>query len=253
MPPEASQGWPINWPQPPGVVAFMSTRRGGVSAAPFDSFNLGLHVGDDPGAVQINRQKLSQSLGVELAWLNQSHGSAVTAAAELALGSSSPADAVWSTTPGLGCAVLVADCLPVLLSTHDGRAVGAAHAGWRGLAAGVLDNAVAAICREADCKASELQAWLGPCIGPRRFEVGDDVKEAFGPSNRHRFADHRRSDGSSAWLCDLPGLALDRLNGLGVQNTFLSGACTVEDASNFFSFRRDRQTGRMAAVIFRQH
>jgi polyphenol oxidase len=250
MPPEGLVSWPVDWPAPDGVRAFMSTRHGGVSQGAFGSLNLGLHVGDDQHRVIENRQRLALTLGAKPLWLNQVHGARVVNATEVIAGSSGPADGAWSTVPGQACTVLVADCLPVLLCSSSGRAVAAAHAGWRGLAAGVLDNAVQAVCRESGCAPEGLMAWLGPCIGPRQFEVGDDVLQAFGHAGAARFRAHRRKDGSPAWLCDLSGLAQDRLRGLGVNQIYASRACTVEQASDFFSFRRDRSSGRMAAVIF---
>jgi YfiH family protein len=150
--------------------------------------------------------------------------------------------------------VLVADCLPVLLTDASGRAVAAAHAGWRGLAAGVLDNTVAALCEAAGCASADLIAWLGPCIGPRQFEVGADVLEAFGAvvDDPQRFRPRRRTDGSEAWLANLPELARDRLRDLGVHRVSAADTCTVEDRSRFFSFRRDGVTGRMAAAVWRR-
>jgi YfiH family protein len=214
--------------------------------------NLGLHVGDDQQLVIENRNRLARALGADPRWLNQVHGTTVVNASEVAARTCGPADGAWSTVPGQACAVLVADCLPVLLCSSNGRAVASAHAGWRGLAAGVLDNAVQAVCRESACAAGGVMAWLGPCIGPRQFEVGDDVVQAFGAAGAARFKPHWRKDGSPGWLCDLNGLAEDRLRRLGVSRVYASHACTVEQASDFFSFRRDAISGRMAAVILLQ-
>lgn len=251
---------------PPGIRACMSTRRGGQGQGPYASFNVGLHVGDDATVVQAHRAAFEQALGGRAAWLNQVHGARVADAAEVlhpgpgAHGVVPPADACVSTQPGLAAVVLVADCLPVLLARADGKAVAAAHAGWRGLAAGVLESTVAALRAAAPSAGDALPsndgasttavvAWLGPCIGPRQFEVGDDVREAFGAAAHTRLVRHRRADGSQAWLCDLPGLASDRLQAAGVQAVDGGLWCTVEQSSAFFSYRRDGRTGRMAAGI----
>jgi hypothetical protein len=166
------------------------------------------------------------------------------------------ADASICTEPGLACTVLVADCLPVLLCSRDGRAVGAAHAGWRGLAGGVLDHTVAALCEAAGCAPADLLAWLGPCIGPQAFEVGADVLQAFGAdpqglsaADAALFRFSPRPDGSARWRADLAGLARRRLAALGVGHTAGGGWCTVTEASRFFSYRRSPVTGRMAAGI----
>ena len=163
------------------------------------------------------------------------------------------ADASICTQPGIACAVLVADCLPVLLCSADGKAVGAAHAGWRGLAAGVIDNTVAALCAAARCAPDQLLAWLGPCIGPAAFEVGADVLRAFGASPDRPdpavFVPASRTDGSLCWQGNLAELARRRLAALGVVQVSGGGECTVANASRFFSYRRDRRTGRMAAAI----
>lgn len=228
----------------------MSTRDGGVSAPPWASLNLGSAVGDDAAHVAINRSRFQAQLeGARPVYLRQVHGARV-----LRLEASTPsdrveADAAVTTLPGLACTIQVADCLPVLLCDRAGRAVGAAHAGWRGLAAGVIDEAVAAVCAAAGCGAGEVLAWLGPCIGPRQFEVGDDVRLAFGCPDS-RFATHTRKDGSRAWLADLAGLAHDRLRAMGVVAVHRHGACTVEEGSRFFSFRRDGVTGRLAAAVW---
>lgn len=250
-----------DWAVPAGVRGLMSGRAGGVSPAPFDSLNLrppGLRgdAVDAPEAVRENQRRFAVALGARPVYLDQVHGAEVVVLGPDDLQPGRPfhrADASVSTTPGLACTVLVADCLPVLLCSADGRAVGAAHAGWRGLAAGVLENTVAALCRVAACPPRELQAWLGACIGPRQFEVGADVLAAFGADEQaqdgRRFQVRLRADGQMRWLANLPQLARDRLQAAGV--TAVSGGrwCTVEDASRFFSFRRDRVTGRMAAAV----
>ncbi len=245
------------WPAPPGVGAAMSLREGGVSQGPWTSLNLGVAVGDDPAAVAENRRRFAAAIGAQPVWLRQVHGCQVL---RLDTGtedaSASPADAAWTRERGLACTVQVADCMPVLLALRDGSAVAAAHAGWRGLAAGVLEAAVKALCDGMGALPAEVRAWLGPCIGPRRFEVGEDVLQAFGASAHDadplRFASRPRADGSPRWLANLPQLARDRLLALGLREVSAAEACTVEDASRFFSFRRDRITGRMAAAIWRR-
>ena len=258
-----------DWPAPASVSALMSSRQGGVSAAPFDSLNLrppALPGGDpdDPQAVQQNQQRFAAALGASPRWLNQVHGATVLRlstqpdadqAADFHTAALPTADASISTAAGLACAVLVADCLPVLFCTVDGSGVGAAHAGWRGLAAGVLDNTVAALCQATGQPPGRLLAWLGPCIGPTAFEVGADVLQAFGADpgqpDPALFLPHRRPDGSAAWLANLPALARRRLAALGVDQVSGGAWCTVGDASRFFSYRRDRRTGRLAAAIVR--
>ena len=233
-----------------GVRAVMTTRAGGVSAAPYESLNLGIAVDDDPLAVAANRARLALALdGARPVYLKQVHGARVV---HLTAGDADhppqEADASLTIEPGVACLVQVADCLPVLLAAPDARGVAAAHAGWRGLAGGVVDHTVAALCEAASCAASDLSAWLGPCIGPQQFEVGADVVSAFGGGAGRRFLP--RPAAADKWLADLPGLARDRLASLGVTNIKGGQWCTVEDASRFFSFRRDRVTGRMAACIW---
>ena len=243
----------------PRLGSVMSCRLGGVSHAPFDSLNLGTAVGDDPISVSANRARFHQICGAQPVFLKQVHGARVvrlTQADALADAVLLEADASATTESGLACTIQVADCLPVLFASPDGRAVGAAHAGWRGLAGGVLQATALAVCELAGCSPADLSAWLGPCIGPRRFEVGADVLAGFGLDTQDEQPTPRfvRQLGSGAdapkWLADLPGLARDRLNALGVVKVSGGQWCTVEDASRFFSFRRDRVTGRMAAAIW---
>jgi hypothetical protein len=266
MPADVGGGWlpdsiRPDWPAPAGVLALMSTRAGGVSAAPFDSLNLrppalaGDGV-DAPAAVRENQRRFAAALGAAPVWLEQVHGADVLRLAPVHLqpGAALPrADASISTEPGIACAVLLADCLPVLFCCADGRAVGAAHAGWRGLAGGVLDNTVAALCEADACAPADVLAWLGPCIGPRAFEVGEDVLRAFGADpvspDPALFSPGQRIDGSSCWHADLAALARQRLAWLGLHQVSGGGCCTAEDASRFFSFRRDRRTGRLAAAV----
>jgi YfiH family protein len=245
-----------DWPALPGVIAGMSQRAGGVSEGPWASLNLGGAVGDDPAAVAENRARFTAALGAQPVWLQQVHGARVVRLRADAVDSPLPAaDAAWTSDPGVACAVLVADCLPVLMALRDGRAVAAAHAGWRGLAAGVLEATVQALCAGTGAAPRDIVAWLGPCIGPRQFEVGADVLAAFDQApaapDGALFVSRPRSDGSPRWLADLPRLARERLQGAGVELVSEAGACTVEDASSFFSFRRDGITGRHAAAIWR--
>lgn len=243
----------VDWPAPgPRVGAAMSTRSGGVSVAPWQSLNLGRAVGDDAPAVAENRARFAAGLeGAHPVYLRQVHGTRVVRlrGESLPVDDTVAADAALTTEPHIACVVQVADCLPVLLADRAGRAVAAAHAGWRGLAAGVLDATVAALRDEAGCSAQDLVAWLGPCIGPRRFEVGDDVRAAFSGSES-RFVAITRRDGTPGWLADLAGLADDRLRALGVGSIDRDGRCTVEVESLFFSFRRDGVTGRLAAAVW---
>jgi YfiH family protein len=240
----------LDWELPTQVGARMSTRHGGVSLGPFDSLNLGDHVGDDPAAVAANRAAWAGRLeGARPLWMRQVHGSEVVNAAEAVQAAVSPqADGCWTAEPGIACVVQVADCLPVLVAALNGRAVGAAHAGWRGLAAGVVERTAVAVARAAGCGPEDLICWLGPCIGQRQFEVGPDVVAAFGGGGR--FVGRPRPDVQMRWLADLPGLARDRLAATGVHRVFGGTWCTVEDPLSFFSFRRDGVTGRQAAAIW---
>lgn len=249
------------WEAPANVAALMSSRHGGVSAQPFDSLNLrppqlGGDAVDDAVAVAENQRRFALALGAVPVYLDQVHGADVARLGppDLAPGRAfHRADASVTSTPGLACTVLVADCLPVLLCSRNGRAVGAAHAGWRGLAAGVIEHTVQAVCELADCAPADVMAWLGACIGPRQFEVGVDVLHAFGAEpqapDASSFVARPRADGQLRWLANLPQLARDRLARCGVAQVSGGDWCTVEDSSRFFSFRRDRLTGRLAAAI----
>lgn len=239
------------WAAPAGVHAAFSLRSGGASEAPWNSLNLGVHVGDDPAAVAENRRRLAATLALpsEPIWLDHVHGRDVIDVAAPGLptnGHRPRADASVTRTPGVVLAIQVADCLPVLFSSRDGRVIGAAHAGWRGLAAGVLEATVAAMA----VPAGQLVAWLGPSIGPAHFEVGDEVREAFLSSQsgvESAFVLNPRG----RWQCDLPALARARLSALGLSQVDGGGWCTAADPVRFFSHRRDQRTGRMAALIWR--
>ncbi|WP_374676201.1 peptidoglycan editing factor PgeF [Ideonella sp.] len=241
---------------PPEVGGLMATRRGGVSRAPFDSMNLrpaGLRgdAMDEPAAIQENQRRFTAWLeGAQPVFLDQVHGAQVVrlTRADLAPGRGHPrADASVTTETGIACTVLVADCLPVLFAAPGGRGVAAAHAGWRGLAGGVLEVTVQALCEAAGCEAAELSAWLGACIGPAAFEVGEDVREAFGPASSACFRPGARA---GKWWADLPALARQRLAALGVHRQAGGVWCTFSDPAAFFSFRRDGLTGRHAAAIW---
>ncbi|MDR2240459.1 MAG: peptidoglycan editing factor PgeF [Zoogloeaceae bacterium] len=233
-----------DWPAPARVRALVTTRAGGVSAAPYATMNLGAHVGDDPAAVAENRRRLRACLPSEPLWLTQVHGCRVAHVEEAE--TAETADAVCTRQRGKVCAVLTADCLPVLLCDEAGVVVCAAHAGWRGLAGGVIEAALRAMATPP----AQLMAWLGPAIGPRAFEVGDDVRNAFlahAPDAATAAAFTPAADGK--WRADLYRLATLRLNAAGVERVFGGGFCTWEE-SRFYSFRRDKTTGRMASLIW---
>jgi YfiH family protein len=233
------------WPAPANVRAATTTRRGGVSLAPYASLNLGGHVGDATESVRENRRLVQRALQLPSAplWLNQVHGQCIVDAADARPGAA--ADASFSLQEQVVCAVLTADCLPVLFCDRRGTRVAAAHAGWRGLAAGVLEATVAAL----DTEPGQLLAWLGPAIGPLCFEVGDDVRGAF--IERHAGAREAFAVGRDGrWLADLYRLARIRLNAVGVDAIFGGGFCTYTEKERFFSYRRDGVTGRMASLIW---
>ncbi|MBL8523203.1 MAG: peptidoglycan editing factor PgeF [Betaproteobacteria bacterium] len=245
---EKSQLIVPDWPAPAGVRAFFTTRVGGVSEGPFASLNLGLHVGDDPALVAENRARVRAHLPDEPVWLNQVHGSnVVNVRADTHYRDLAPADAAVSDVPSRVCSVMVADCLPVLFCDTEGKWVGAAHAGWRGLAAGVLERTTAAM----PVAPSNLMAWLGPAIGPTAFEVGQDVVDAFvrhDPTASSAFK--ARVNATGKYLADIYTLARQRLNAAGVNRIYGGDFCTVSDTSRFFSYRRDGKTGRMAGLIW---
>lgn len=249
-----------DWPAPARVRAVCTTRSGGVSAAPYDSLNLGDHVGDDPACVAANRQILAAAMGARPVFLQQVHGCAVV---ELDQGTADdiPADACVTGWRGVACTIMVADCLPVLLCDADGRTVAAAHAGWRGLAGtdgqGVLEavfKRFSALARIPPAQsAMKTIAWLGPCIGPDAFEVGPEVRAAFMAHDAGAGALFRPAP-RGKWLADLAGLARRRLAALGVTsihgNDGSPAWCTVTERSRFFSYRRDGRSGRFAASVW---
>lgn len=231
------------WPAPAGVKSLMTTRAGGVSQAPWASLNLGDHVGDDPAHVEANRARLRQHLPDEPAWLRQVHSARVV---ELGHVPNPEADAAFTREPAQVCAVLTADCLPVLFCDRAGSVVAAAHAGWRGLAAGVLESTVAAM-RVAP---REILAWMGAAIGPQAFEVGNDVREAFVARHPEAAGAFLPQPTPGKWLADIYRLARIHLGHIGVQAIYGGGRCTFSEAESFYSYRRDGVTGRMAALIW---
>jgi len=233
-----------DWPAPANVRAFMTTRAGGVSAGAHASLNLGRHVDDAPDCVEKNRRLLIDALPHDPLWLRQVHGVDVAAAH---LATAAPvADAAWTDQPDVVCAVLTADCLPVMLADRSGTVVAVAHAGWRGLAAGVIESTA----RAMNVPGRELVAWLGAAIGPEAFEVGGEVREAFVSHDLAASAAFReRANGK--YLADLYILARQRLNAIGVHAVFGGGFCTFSETERFFSYRREKLSGRMATVIWR--
>lgn len=232
-----------DWPAPPGVHALSTTRRDGVSVAPYDSLNLGDHVGDLAAHVAENRSRVRAQMPIEPLWLSQVHGTAV---ADAAVGRDGMvADASFVRGPGRACAVMTADCLPVLFCHRSGSVVAAAHAGWRGLAGGVLEATLDAMA----IPAGEVLAWFGPAIGPEVFEVGEDVRNAF-VGDLAEAASAFRAQTGGKWLADLYALARLRLQRKGVQAIYGGDRCTVSEPESFFSHRRDRVTGRMASLIW---
>ncbi len=268
MSPQAFDVLTPNWPAPAHVRAVCSTRAGGVSQPPYDSLNLGDHVGDSPQAVAANRAAWAQRLNagqdarpiVKPVFLNQVHGTQVIKL-NVSMPDATVADACISTQRGLACTIMVADCMPVLLTDEAGSFVAAAHAGWRGLAGhegcGVLESVFESFRPEAQYPlaqaARKIIAWLGPCIGPEAFEVGSEVRAAF-VNHDAQAAACFQAGAAGKWLCDLQGLARQRLQALGVTQVFGNDGsadwCTVSNPSSFFSHRRDRISGRMAACIW---
>lgn len=244
MKPALPPHWIVpEWPASPHVHALVTTRAGGVSRGPYATMNLGARTDDDPAAAARNRELLEVHLPQVPKWLAQVHGTSVVDADTLT--SIPEADASVARKPGTVCAILVADCLPILLTDRAGTCIGAAHAGWRGLAGGVIANTVARM----PATPAELMAYIGPGIGPAAFEVGDDVLQAFcadAPERRSAFQPLREGK----WLCDLPQLAHDALQRAGVGKVYGGTLCTYSDSERFYSYRRDRITGRMAALLW---
>jgi YfiH family protein len=232
-----------DWPAPARVKCLMTTRAGGVSQAPWGSLNLGDHVGDDPAHVAANRARLCRQLPAEPGWLRQVHSARVV---ELGRGSNREADAALTRQSKQVCAILTADCLPVLLCDRAGSVVAAAHAGWRGLADDVLEATVAAM----RVPPGEVLAWMGAAIGPQAFEVGDEVRQAFVAQHAEASVAFVPQPMPGKWLADIYQLARIRLKHAGVQAIYGGGRCTFNEADSFYSYRRDGVTGRMAALIW---
>ncbi|QAX86966.1 peptidoglycan editing factor PgeF [Pseudomonas sp. DTU12.3] len=231
-----------DWPAPASVKACVSTREGGVSEAPFDSLNLGDHVDDRPEAVAENRRRLTDHFSIQPAWLQQVHGIAVAPADP---GIVATADASWTATPGVACAAMTADCLPALFCDRAGTRVAAAHAGWRGLAAGVLEATLDSL----DVLPKDVLVWLGPAIGPQAFEVGAEVREVFINQLPEAAEAFVPSDNAGKFMADIYLLARLRLAARGVTAVYGGGFCTVTDP-RFFSYRRASRTGRFASLIW---
>lgn len=231
-----------DWPAPASVRACVTTREGGVSEAPFDSLNLGDHVDDRPEAVAENRRRLTDHFSIKPAWLQQVHGIAVALADP---GLVATADASWTATPGIACAAMTADCLPALFCNRAGTRVAAAHAGWRGLAAGVLEATLDTL----DVPAEDVLVWLGPAIGPKAFEVGPEVREVFINQLPEAAEAFVPSDNAGKFMADIYMLARLRLAARGVTAVYGGGFCTVTDP-RFFSYRRASRTGRFASLVW---
>lgn len=234
-----------DWPVPAGVHSLVTTRHGGVSTGPYAGLNLGTHVGDAPEIVACNRRLLAAHLPAEPLWLEQVHGTDVVCADVAPAGAR--ADAALTRQAGTVCAVMVADCLPVLLCDANGEVVAAAHAGWRGLAGGVLESTISAM----GVPPARVLAWLGPAIGPAVFEVGDEVRAAFCAHDGAAAAAFVPGRAQGKWMADLFLLARQRLMAAGVAQVFGGGLCTVSDPARFYSYRRDGTTGRFAALVWR--
>jgi len=232
-----------DWPAPERVRACSTTRLGGGSPPPYDSLNLGDHVGDDPRHVAANRRRLIAALRLpaEPAWLNQVHGDGVIAPAC----APAAADAACTREAGRVCVVMTADCLPVLFCDRAGRCVAIAHAGWRGLASGVIPATLAAMA----CDPAQVLVWLGPAIGPHAFEVGGEVRAAFVALDAGNDSCFRPS-ATGRWLADIYGLARRQLEALGMKSIYGGKWCTFTEQQWFFSYRREKRTGRMASLIW---
>lgn len=235
-----------DWPAPANVRSLQTTRHGGQSQPPYASLNLGMHVGDVAIDVAANRQQLNRWVPTEPVWLNQVHGIAVVDAAQASC--VPDADAAFARHKHTVCAVMTADCLPVLLCDEAGTVVAAVHAGWRSLLDGVIEATVQAMLAEND--QLKLLAWLGPAIGPEAFEVGDEVRAAFISKDASAESAFKPGKAAGKWLGDIYAIARQRLSSVGVSQVYGGGLCTYSDSQRFFSFRRDQATGRMASLIW---
>ena len=237
----------LDWPAPDNIRAVSTTRQGGFSQTPFDSLNLGDHVGDDSSLVLKNREQLRTIIQApeDPRWLNQVHGNQVIDSGDWQL--DIKADAIFSQNSNHVCSIMTADCLPILLCNQQGSAVAAIHAGWRSLAGGIIEQTI----QRFSCNSDSIMAWLGPAIGPSQFEVGQDVYDAFcqySPSANHAF----KATDDTHYLADIYLLARQRLLSEGVSAIYGGDCCTVSDNQRFFSYRRDQQSGRMATLIWIQ-
>lgn len=235
-----------DWPAPARIHAVSTTRSGGVSSGPYSSLNLGLHVGDNPAAVAENRRRLMETVGLkrEPRWLQQVHGMRVTLLGDWPV--TEAADAAVTDRAAEPCVIMTADCLPVLFSNRKGTKVGAAHAGWRGLSAGVLEATLKAM----GSPPAEMLAWLGPAIGPMAYEVGEEVRQAFVAKDPVAVQAFEPGKAAGKWWCDLYMLARQRLEAVGISSIYGGDWCTLRDPDRFFSFRRDGECGRMGTFIW---
>jgi len=232
-----------DWPAPKNVRALQTTRKGGVSVSPYESFNLGDHVGDKSHAVARNRQMLASIIPSKPVWLQQVHGNVVVNAGST--GCLPEADAEIARHRGAVCVVMTADCLPVLLCDEDGTVVGAVHAGWKGLTAGVIESTV----RKMDIATDKVMAWLGPAISQRAFEVGAEVRDVF-VAQHAQASEAFLPSANGKWMADIYLLAHQRLHGLGIKRVYGGEYCTYREAERFFSYRREKLTGRMGTFIW---
>lgn len=243
-----------DWNAPANIKSLVTTRKGGCSQAPFDSFNLGYHVDDNAVCVKQNRQILAKQLPSEPVWLNQVHSDVVVDAAEA--GAGIDADGSFTTQNNVVSAVLTADCLPVLMCTRQGDAVAALHAGWRGLANGILEQGVMKLLKASGHKAEDLLVWFGPAIGAEKFAVGDEVREEFLSKSQHKelisrcFTAAENNADKGKWLANIYRLAQYRLSAIGIENFSGGTYCTYNNNDLFYSYRRDGKTGRMASLIW---
>ncbi len=232
-----------NWPAPHNISALTSTSKGGQSVGNFTSNNLGLHVGDDGPVVLANRKQLADSLGLnnELIWLEQVHSTCCVVVEE---DDNRVADAAITRSPNYSLAIMTADCLPIVLCNKAGTEIAAIHCGWRGLVNGIIENTLA----KMQSKGEQLMAWLGPAICPKCFEIGEEVKQQY--LSRYPFTAPSFIEQGAQLFADLPGMAELILNSLGVVDVYQSGACTYESKNQFYSYRREAKTGRMATLIW---
>ncbi|PWQ93776.1 peptidoglycan editing factor PgeF [Leucothrix arctica] len=237
-----------DWPAPDNIKAVMTTRHGGVSLPPFDGLNLGDHVDDDPEAVQTNRKQLAVDLSLpqQPAWLSQVHG--INVASCSSAKSTDVADAIVGKHQNDVCSIMTADCLPVLFCDKQGTVIAAAHAGWRGLASGVLEATIA----EMTSKPQDILIWMGAAIGPDAFEVGSEVRDVF-IAQHSESTEAFKAQASGKWLADIYKLALIRFkhSKIPVENVYGGGRCTYSEDTEFYSYRRESRTGRMASLIWR--